>query len=382
MNGMQALAKSEIRIMTELCDRAGGINLSQGVCDMPLPPGLKDQACAAIHAGQNHYTAHDGIPELKQAVANKLRYYNGIAADPNGGIVVTCGASGAFCSACMALLEPGSQMILFEPFYGYHLYTLQVLGIEPVLAELSPPDWTFDADKVENLVTPQTRAILVNTPVNPTGKVFTQEELERLADICIRHDLLVFTDEIYEYFVYDGKRHISPGSVPALRDRTVTISGFSKTFSITGWRIGYCSCAPELAKLVGYASDLVYVCAPAPMQAAVASVLPELPQIHYEQLRSQYQAKRDRMCEGLSLAGFSPHVPQGAYYILADASFVPGETSKEKAMRVLNTTGVAVVPGSAFCTEGRGETLVRVCFAKVDRVLDEACERLQRLKHH
>lgn len=377
---MQALSRSEIRIMTTLCDELGGINLSQGICDMPLPPGLAEQAKTAIDGGVNHYTAHDGLPALKEAVAKKLLHYNRIDADPRTEVVITSGATGAFYSACLALLNPGDEVVLFEPFYGYHEYTLLSLDIVPVYARLEPGSWRFDADAVESLITPRTRGILVNTPANPSGKVFSPEELEQLSGICSRHDLLMFTDEIYEYIVYDGLSHISPGSQPSLRDRVVTVSGFSKTFSITGWRVGYCACREELATLIGYASDLVYVCAPAPLQAGAAAAVSGLGDDYYQSLLCQYRKKRDLVCGALKEASLFPHVPQGAYYVLADASSVPGQTAKEKAMHILGKTGVAVVPGSAFYRDGGGENLIRLCFAKEDRVLEEACERLQALK--
>jgi aminotransferase len=377
---IQSLSRSEIRIMTTLCDEIGGINLSQGICDMKLPPCLAERAKAAIDSGKNHYTAHDGIVELRKAVSQKLSHYNSIQADPYTDIVITAGATGAFYSACLALLNPGDEVIIFEPYYGYHEYTLLSLGIEPVYATLSPGTWSFDASEVESLITAHTRGILVNTPANPTGKVFSQRELEQLADICTSNDLLLFTDEIYEYIVYDGLAHISPGSLSALRDRVVTVSGFSKTFSITGWRIGYCACCEELAKPIGFASDLVYVCAPSPLQSGVAGALLELGDDYYLSLQSQYQRKRDLVCNALKEASLWPYIPQGAYYILADVSAVPGRTAKEKAMYILNTTGVAVVPGSSFYHGGGGEDLVRLCFAKEDQVLAEACERLQKLK--
>lgn len=373
------LSRSEIRIMTTLCDELGGINLSQGICDMPLPPGLADRAKAAIDGGRNHYTAHDGIAKLRDAIARKLLSYNNVTASPATEIVVSAGATGAFYSACMALLDPGDEVILFEPYYGYHEYTLLALGITPLYAALLPGLWNFDADHVEALISPRTRGILINTPANPSGKVFTRAELLQLTDICNRRDLLLFTDEIYEYIVYDGREHVSPASLKPLRDRTVTVSGFSKTFSITGWRVGYCACRAELARPIGFASDLVYVCAPSPLQAAVAGELLQLDSGYYQHLRDQYQKKRDLVCGALRQANLTPHVPEGAYYVLADTSAVPGSTAKEKSMHILHKTGVAVVPGSAFYREG-GESLVRLCFAKEDRVLEEACERLQKLR--
>lgn len=376
---IKALTRSEIRIMSVECEKAGGINLSQGVCDLPLPPVLADEAKAGIDNGQNHYTRFDGTDALRRAIVGKLAHYNHITVNPETEVVVTAGATGAFYSACLALLNPGDEVILFEPFYGYHEYTLLALGLAPLYARLSPPDWRFDPEAVEHLVTPHTRGILVNTPANPSGKVFTLDELRQLAELCTRHDLFLFTDEIYEYIVYDGCSHLSPAAVSGMSNRTITVSGYSKTFSITGWRIGYCACSEELALPIGCASDLVYVCAPSPLQEGVSRAILALPDSYYEGLRVGYERKRDLICNALAEAGLTPCIPQGAYYVLADVSRIPGQTSKEKAMTILQKTGVATVPGEAFYRSG-GENLVRLCFAKPDDKLYEACERLQRVR--
>ena len=381
-NRMASLSRSEIRIMSIECEKAGGLNLSQGVCDLPLPAALREAAKAAIDSGENHYTRFDGLASLRQAISQKLRSYNGIVTNPDTELIVTSGATGAFYCACLALLNPGDEVILFEPFYGYHEYTLLALDLVPVYARLSYPSWSFDPDEVESLITERTKGIMINTPANPSGKVFTREELGSLAKLCIRHDLLVFTDEIYEYIVYDGSTHISPGSLASLRDRTITVSGYSKTFSITGWRIGYCACGERYAAPIGCASDLVYVCAPAPLQSGVAEAIDTLPESFYSSLRTRYQSKRDRICEVLENAGLPPCVPQGAYYVLADASRLRGDTSKQKAMYLLEKTGVAAVPGAAFYHGGGGENLIRICFAKDDAVIDEACERLSAIKKY
>ncbi|WP_207646325.1 pyridoxal phosphate-dependent aminotransferase [Cellulosilyticum sp. I15G10I2] len=379
-NRVQNLTRSEIRIMAIECEKSGGINLSQGICDMPLPPILADAAKDAIQKGENHYTRFDGITELRDAVAYKLLNYNGIQTQPDTDIVITSGSTGAFYCACLALLNPGDEMILFEPYYGYHEYTMLALDIVPVYAKLTPPDWHFDPEAVESLITKRTRGIVINTPSNPSGKIFSQEEINQLAEICIRHDLLIFTDEIYEYIVYDGMQHISPGSLSSIKDRVITISGYSKTFSITGWRIGYSACHESLANPIGCASDLVYVCAPAPLQAGVSKAIITLPDSFYTSLSKQYEHKRNLICSALKEASIMPYIPQGAYYVLADVSAIPGTSSKEKAMYLLEKTGVAVVPGSAFYHDEGGNNLIRLCFAKEDKVLEEACERLQRLK--
>lgn len=376
---LKELTRSEIRNMSVECEKAGGINLSQGICDLGIPPVLSQGVKNAVDMGQNHYTHHEGIPQLRQAIAQKLSHYNNLQVDPDKNIVVTCGSTGAFYSACLALLNSGDEVLVFEPFYGYHVYTLQALDIVPVYAKLKPPLWSFELSQLEQLLTPNTKGIIINTPANPSGKIFSRAELELLADFCLQHELLIFTDEIYEYIVYDGRAHISPGSIPSISNRTITISGYSKTFSITGWRIGYSVCQEELSRLIGYASDLVYVCAPAPLQQGVAAAVASLSDAYYNRLCSSYEKKRNILCAGLTEAGLMPYVPQGAYYVLADCSRLKGSTSKEKAMYLLEHTGVAAVPGSAFYHDQEGENLLRFCFAKEEDVLEEACERLQKV---
>jgi aminotransferase len=377
---IQSLTQSEIRIMSIECEKRNGINLSQGICDLPLPPVLAEEAKSAIDHGENHYTRYDGINELRSAVADKLFQYNRMTVDPDSEVIITSGSTGAFYCACLALLNPGDEVIIFEPFYGYHEYTLLALDLVPVYAKLSPPSWSFSPEEVESLITEKTKGIMINTPANPSGKVFSRQELDQLADICVSHNLLIFTDEIYEYIVYDGLSHISPGSLPAIRDRVITISGYSKTFSITGWRIGYCACREGLARPIGCASDLVYVCAPSPLQAGASKAISTLQDDFYKALCDKYEKKRNLICDAMKEASLLPYVPQGAYYVLAEAGQIPGDTSKEKAMHILEKTGLALVPGSAFYHGSGGENLMRLCFAKEDQVLEEACERLQALK--
>lgn len=373
------IVKSDIRGMSVECEKAKGINLSQGVCDLTLPSPVRSGAEAAMRSGLNHYSRHDGIQELRRAISGKLQRDSGIKADPEKNIVVSCGSTGAFYCACLALLNPGDEVIIFEPYYGYHVNTLMAARLKGRYVKLRAPDWTFDFADLERAVTPRTRGIMVNTPANPCGKVFTRQELEKIADLAVKHDLFVFTDEIYEYFLYDGRKHISPGSIARIKDRTITISGYSKTFSVTGWRIGYAACHEKWAKIIGYMNDLIYVCAPTPLQAGVANGINTLPESFYKKLCDLYAGKRKKLCSALTKAGLTPYVPQGAYYVLADVSRLPGRTAKEKAMHMLRKTGVASVPGSAFYHDKSGENLVRFCFAKDDRDLDEACRRLQKL---
>lgn len=374
---LETLMQSEIRNMSIECDRVHGINLSQGICDMPLPEILQTAAGDAVAKGQNHYTRYDGIEELRKAIATKLWRFNGITADPDTEICVSCGATGALYCACYALFDPGDEILLFTPFYGYHVYTLASLELIPVYARLQPPAWSFDLTELESLVTEHTKAILINTPANPCGKVFTKEELEDLAAFADRHDLIILTDEIYEYITYDGRSHVSPASLDSARERTVTISGYSKTFSITGWRIGYSVAGPRWTQQIGTVNDMLYVCAPAPLQYAVARAVEGLGDDHYEKMRIGYQEKRDLLCQTLRDVGLMPYVPQGSYYVLADVSVLPGKSSKEKAMWLLEKTGLGAVPGEAFFNEPQGgRNMLRFCFAKDLSVLEEACERL------
>lgn len=370
------IEQSEIRRMTLECVKKEGINLAQGVADLELPQIIAEGGCDAIMNGNNSYTRFDGIYPLRNAISRKAKLYNNIDADPESEIIVSSGATGAFYVACMSLLNPGDECIIFQPYYSYHVNTLAAVEAKPVFATLSPPDWDFTIDELEKLVTPSTRAIMINTPANPCGKVFSRSELEELAGFAIAHDLIVFTDEIYEYYLYDDTEHVSPASLDSIRDRTITISGYSKTFNITGWRMGYLLCNSRWAEIIGHLNDLIYVCAPAPLQHGVAKGIDELPYDFYKSIGQSYQDKRDRICATLRRIGLTPHVPSGAYYILADVSAVPGNTSREKAMYILDNAGVATVPGNAFFNDSGGDNLVRFCFAKSDDILDRACEKL------
>ena len=373
------IVQAEIRAMSIECEKVNGINLAQGVCDTDVPAAVRRAVEQGIESGFNSYSRFDGLRELREAIAQKMAKSNGMIVDPETEITVSAGSTGAFYCAALALLNPGDEVLVFEPFYGYHVNTLLAVEAVPRYVITHPPDWTFLPDDLEAAVTPRTRDVLVNTPANPSGKVFTRAELEVIGRFAERHDLFVFTDEIYEYFLYDGRVHVSPGSLPELAGRTITISGFSKTLSITGWRIGYSVSDARWAQMIGYVNDLVYVCAPTPLQYAVAVGLQQLDADFYRGLATTYERRRDRICTALTRAGLRPFVPQGAYYVLADVSVLPGATSKERAMRVLERTGVASVPGEAFFHNSGGENLVRFCFAKRDDELEDACRRLEAL---
>jgi len=371
--------QSEIRAMSVACDEIGGINLAQGVCDTPVPTVVEEAAIQAIRDGYNIYTRLDGIARLRNAIAAKQQRDYALTYDPEREVLVASGATGGFHAAAMALLNPGDDVLLFEPFYGYHVSTLRSLRINPVLVPLAEPDFALDIDSLRAAITPRTRAIVLNTPANPSGKVFNLAELTAIAEAAIEHDLFVFSDEIYEYFVYDGASHIPIATLPGMKERSIILSGFSKTFSVTGWRLGYVTADARWLPAMNYFHDLTYVCAPSAFQHGAAAGLEQLPPSFYTQLAADHQSKRARMLSALTDAGLEPTIPAGAYYVLADASRLPGKTAAEKARHLLAVTGVASVAGSAFFRPGHGENLLRFCFAKKDHDLDEACARLRRL---
>jgi len=370
--------QSEIRAMTTECDRIGGINLAQGVCDTPVPSVVEAGAIEAMRAGQNIYTRCDGNTRLREAIAQKQNRDYGLSYDPEREVLVTSGATAGLHVAAMALLNPGDEVILFEPFYGYHVNTLKSMRAVPVAVALAEPDWQLDTDVLRAAVTPRTKAILLNTPANPSGKIFTRPEMEQVAALCIENDLFLITDEIYEYFVYDGAEHICPATLEGMRERTIVVSGFSKTYSVTGWRVGYSVADVRWMPAMAHFHDLTYVCSPAPLQHGVAAGLEQLPPEFYRQVAVDHRSKRERLASALRAADMDPQIPPGAYYILARADHLPGKTAPEKARALMARTGVASVAGSAFFRPGRGENLLRFCFAKQDAELDDACERLRR----
>ncbi|MGA9985221.1 MAG: aminotransferase class I/II-fold pyridoxal phosphate-dependent enzyme [Acidobacteriaceae bacterium] len=373
------LVQSEIRAMTVECDRVGGVNLAQGVCDTEVPAPVAARAVEAIGQGLNIYTRLDGVAPLRQAIAGKLAHHNGVTVDPDAEILVTSGATGGFLAACLALFDPGDEVILFEPFYGYHLNTLRAQRVNAVPVPLAAPGWALDLEVLRAAITPRTRGIVLNSPSNPCGKVFSRAELEAVAALAIEHDLFVITDEIYEYFVFEGARHICLATLPGMAERTISISGLSKTFSITGWRIGYLVADRRWLGAISYFHDLVYVCAPSPFQHGAAAGLLQLPDSFYAGLATEYQARRDMLCAALAEVGLSPSIPQGAYYVLANVTNLPGATAHEKARTLLRNTGVAAVAGTAFFSDRRGENLIRFCFAKRDEDLERACGMLRTL---
>ncbi len=378
----RGLVQSDIRAMTRAVEAVGGINLGQGVCDLPTEALVKRGAIEAIEASRATYSVYEGIEPLRVAIAKKLRGHNALSYDPATEIMVTVGSTGAFALAIMAVIDPGDAVVLFEPFYSYHVNTTTLFGGAPRFVTLRGDAFAFDERELDGAAA-GAKAIVVCTPSNPSGKVFTRDELAIIARVAERHDLLVITDEIYEYILFDGREHISPASINGLRDRTITISGFSKTFSITGWRLGYLAAPAEFVSAMGPLSDLVYVCPPTPLQYGALKGMEAGPEF-YAGLRAEYGELREIMAAGLTAAGLRPIVPQGAYYMLADHSEVARAggwtTAREVANALLERTSVAAIPGSAFYSDPRdGDHLLRFCFAKPRAALEDASRRLARL---
>jgi aminotransferase len=375
------LVQSDIRRMSRECDAVGGINLGQGICDLPTPPEVAQGAKDAIDQRKSTYSRYEGVEPLRRAIAMKMERDNGLTGvDPETQVVVTIGSTGAFATVCMSLFDPGDEVVLLEPYYGYHLNTLLVAEVTPKFVTMSPPEWKIDLKKLEAAIGPKTRAIVACTPSNPCGKVWTREEILAVGKMCEKHDLLLITDEIYEYIVYDGRKHVSPATVGSLANRTISMGGFSKTFSITGWRVGYLVAPAALAKTIGLVNDLHYVCAPTPLQLGVARGVNEIGPDYYVQMARDYEVKRDMIVRSLRIAGFDPYVPQGAYYLLADYTAFGWKGSKAASQEILNRAKIACVPGTAFYRDPVGDTMVRFCFAKDTEVLEEACSRIEALK--
>ncbi|NNF57814.1 MAG: pyridoxal phosphate-dependent aminotransferase, partial [Rhodothermaceae bacterium] len=322
----------------------------------------------------------------------KARDFNGLPVGSDQEVMVSVGSTGAFVSTCLALFEPGDEVVLFEPFYGYHRGILSLLGVTPVAVPLRAQDpaasrrtgWSVDFNALEAAITDKTKAVLVCTPANPSGKIWSEAELTQLLGLLEQHDLWAITDEIYEYMTYDGHRHVSLASLPGAYERTVTLSGFSKTFNMTGWRLGYAVAAPPVIEKMGLINDLVYICAPAPLQHGVADALP-MDAAYYTQMLADYTAKRTLMCETLEACGFAVNWPDGAYYVLAGFEQLSRERSgfaddREATNTLIETAGVACVPGNSFFADpADGRFFLRFCYAKEMDVLEDACRRLRKV---
>ena len=378
---MQHLVQSDIRRLTIECDKVGGINLGQGICDLPTHPLVKQGAIEAIEQGKATYTHARGLIDLRRKIAQKLKLVNGVGYDPETELCVTVGSSGAFACSVLATLNPGDEVLLVEPFYGYHLNTLIMAGITPKYARVDLATMTLDRSSFEKAISKRTRAVVICTPSNPGGIVFSAEDLNWLAGLLTKHDLLLFSDEIYEYITYDGLKHVSAAGIPGLRDRTLLVGGYSKTFSITGWRIGYLAAPADIMEKAAVASDLLYICAPHPLQRGVLKGL-DAPADYYENMRRDYEDARNMFCDALEAGGFKPYRPRGSYYVLADYTAHGWKDDKQASAELLKQTKIAAIPGSAFFEpgSGRGNQLLRFCYAKEMPVLEEACKRLRALK--
>lgn len=359
-----------------------GINLGQGVCLLPVPEVVLKGAEAALRRGDNRYCPAAGIAELRDAIAGKLNAFNSLPVKSEN-VVVTNGATGAFEAVCEAFLAPGDEVISFLPYYPYHHNALKRRHITVRYVPLRPPGWNFDLKDIECAVSPRTKFILVNTPNNPTGKVFSQSELEELAQVCVKQNIFAVTDEVYEYMTYGGRAHISMGSLPGMAERCITIGSYSKTFAVTGWRIGYLA-APlcvvdELRTLV----DQFYVCAPTPLQYGVALGIRELDHGYYASLHSEYSRKKELMKQALLRGGLEPNDPQGAYYMLADLGpRFPGKDLRQLLDILIDKAQVGAVPASDFVastSEADFGKFFRFCFAVPDEMLVRAGERLAQI---
>ena len=373
--------ESVIREMTRLAMEHEAINLSQGFPDFGPPTVVKDAAAAAIRSGANQYSPTWGYFPLRQKLAQQYTMQLGWQVDPSIHVTVTCGVTEAINAAFLALLNPGDQVIVVEPAHENFIPSAILAGAEPVAVPLESSDYRLDPEMLARAITPRTRVIMLNTPHNPTGRVFDAEEIMGLVDVVLKHNLVLVTDEIYDRILYDGRRHRSPGGLAPLRDRTVTIGGLSKTFAITGWRLGYAIAPTQLARAMRPVHDFLTVCAPTPLQVAAVTAL-DLPQEYYDSMLSDYHARREVMMEIVTDIGFISPVPEGAYYILADYSQIQLPQAewdaKQFAMWMVEEIGVAVVPGDIFYSmAGYGKRSVRLAFPKKVATLQAAGERMK-----
>ncbi|MEO7103829.1 MAG: aminotransferase class I/II-fold pyridoxal phosphate-dependent enzyme [Gemmatimonadaceae bacterium] len=371
--------ESVIREMTRVAHRTGAVNLAQGFPDFPMPAPMKEAACAAIRGDINQYAITWGSPALRVAIAEKYRRWYGMTVDPDTEITVTCGATEAMAATFMALVNPGEEVIILEPFYENYGPDAVLAGAKPVFVPLIAPNWDLDIERLASAITPRTRALILNTPHNPTGKVFSRAEIAAIAELAQRHNLLIFTDEIYEHLVYAGHHH-SIATWPGMRERTVTISGLSKTFSCTGWRLGYAIAPRELSGAIRKVHDFLTVGAAAPLQAAGAVGM-AFDADYYNNLQRAYKQRRDVMMTALANTGFSCIAPDGAYYILADFSAIDSDRNdRDFAVWLAETVGIATVPGSSFYGDHQlGRSTVRFAFCKTFETLGRAAERLEAL---
>jgi aminotransferase len=378
---VQHFTESVIRETTRLAQRHGAINLGQGLPEFDPPDEVKEAACRAIRDGFNQYAVTWGIAPLRQAIAAKMRAFNGLDwVDADEHITVCCGATECMMATMLAIIDPGDEVIVFQPFYENYGPDAKLTGATPKWVQLHAPDWHIDPAELRAAFTPLTRAIIINTPNNPTGKVYTRAELEVIAGLCREFDVIALADEIYEYINFTDRPHVSIASLPGMAERTVTISGLSKTFSVTGWRLGYCVAPAAITAGIRKAHDFLTVGAPHPLQVAGAAAM-ALPQSYFDGLRDHYLARRELFLPFLQEAGFACQPPDGAYYVMTDIADISDLDDVAFVRRMIETVGVAGVPGSSFHSpKDLGRTKVRFMFAKQDATLRQAGERLLGLK--
>jgi len=378
-----SFTESVIREMTREALKYGAVNLSQGFPDFPAPDDIKRVAMQAIENDLNQYAITWGAKDFRDAIARKTLTYLGLEIDPETEITVTCGSTEGMIAAMMATVDPGDEVIVFEPFYENYAPDAILSDARPRYVSLRAPDWSFDRDELRAAFNEKTKAIIVCNPNNPTGKVFSLEEMEYIAALCHEFDALCFTDEIYEHILYPREgadiRHISMAQMEGMRERTVVVNSMSKTYSVTGWRVGYCIAPPEITSGIRKVHDFLTVGAAAPLQAAGAYAL-SLPGEYYDKLQTEYRARRDRLLPVLEQTGFKTFVPDGAYYIMTDISSFGFSDDVEFTRHLIREVGVACVPGSSFYSVSQnGRQQVRFCFCKSDETLNRAAERLAKL---
>ncbi|MBD2339977.1 aminotransferase class I/II-fold pyridoxal phosphate-dependent enzyme [Calothrix sp. FACHB-156] len=372
--------ESVIREMTRVALQYGAVNLAQGFPDFPCPPELKRAAIEAIEEDINQYAITWGDKAFRHAIAEKVKWYLDLNIDPERQITVTCGSTEAMAAVMLATLNHGDEVIVFEPYYENYGPDAILASATPRYVSLHPPEWTFDAAELRQAFNERTKAIIINTPHNPTGKVFTREELTLIAELCQKWDVLVFTDEIYEHILYDNTQHIAMATLPGMAERTVTINGLSKTYSVTGWRVGYILANPELTGAIRKVHDFLTVGAPAPLQRAGVAAM-KLPASYYQELAKLYQQKRNQILQILDTVEIPYFVPQGAYYVFADIAKFGYQNDVEFATYLIKEIGVAVVPGSSFFAQSQmGKNFIRFCFSKQPETLAKAGERLLKLQ--
>lgn len=375
--------ESVIREMTRISNSRGGINLAQGFPDFDPPAAIRQAAIDAIQQGWNQYAITFGEADLREAIAAKALEYNQIECNPHTDVTVTCGATEAMIATLKALVNPGDEIIIFEPFYENYGPDAILSGAGPRYVTLRPPDWSYDSKELAAAFNRNTKAIIINTPNNPTGKVFSRKELEEISRLCIQWDVMAITDEIYEHILYDHEAHISMASIEGMGHRTVTINSLSKTYSVTGWRVGWAIAEPDITSRIRKVHDFLTVGAPTPFQKAGVCAL-NMPGEYYTALRKRYENVRNRVCGVLKTVGFNVETPKGAYYIMAHTDTLMHRFKEVDAngfsLKLMDVTGIATVPGTAFYhSPTMGNDQVRFCFAKNSKTIEDVCRRLKRL---